>query len=246
MNHSMKNDDIYYMLYEDRYRRIYSQGIEYWISDPEENARVMSSIEKFLDYACCQPSTTCVIEFGCGEGYVASYLLECGFGYLGVDISESAILKARERTGAKGQNAFLRGDITDLHQVPSSSYDVAIDNSCFQMLVTDDHRAKYLAEVKRILKSNGKAYFRENIQEEEFKQKISDFREFVETFDGDYTTLHDYPAFVDGKRHIIKLPRVPARFNNEQGYRRELEEAGFIVDNYSIERWQCIIHASVR
>ena len=242
----MRNNDTYYTLYEDRYRRLYGQGIEYWISNPEVNKRVISSIEKFLNYACCHPPTNPIIEFGCGEGYVANYLLECGFRYLGVDISESAILKARERTGEKGQDAFLLADVTDLHQVSNGSFDAAVDNSCLQMLVTDDHRVRYLTEVKRILKSNGKAYFRENIQEEEFRQRISDFREFVETFNGDYTTLHDYPAFVDGKRHMIKLPRVPARFNSEQGYRRELEEAGFIVDYYSDDSWQCNIHARVR
>lgn len=242
----MRNDDIYYMIYEDRYRRVYRQGIEYWSSDPEENAHVISSIEKFLRYACCHPPTTSIIEFGCGEGYVANYLLECGLRYLGVDISESALLKAKERTGVKGQDAFLLADVTDLHEVPNGSFDAAIDNSCFQMLVTDYHRVRYLTEVKRILKSNGKAYFRENIQEEEFKQKISDFPEFVEIFDGDYTTLHDYPAFIHGERCMIRLPRVPARFNNEQGYRRELEEAGFIVEHFSIDRWQCNIHARVR
>lgn len=242
----MKNDDSYYKLYEDRYRRLYNQGIEYWISDPDEFAHVNSSVEKFLEYAGCHPSTTSIIEFGCGEGYVANYLLERGFTYLGIDISESAIQKAKEMTGEKGQNAFLIADVTELNQITAGLFDAVIDNQCLHMLVTDDHRQKYLAEMKRILKASGKAYFRENTQEEEFKQEIADFREFVEKSGGEYTVLHDYPAFVDGKQHTVRLPRVPARFNNEQGYRRELEEAGFIVERYDSERWWCIIYACAR
>lgn len=77
----MKNDDKYYTLYEDRYRRVYEQGIEYWSADPEEIAREINNIEQFLNYTGCHPSTTSIIEFGCGEGYLAKYLLECGFRY---------------------------------------------------------------------------------------------------------------------------------------------------------------------
>lgn len=163
MNKNINNGDAYFRLYEDRYRRIYQQGIEYWISDPEENARVIRSIEEFLNYACCHPSKTSIVELGCGEGYLANHLLGCGYRYLGIDISESAILKTKTLARDRGQNAFLQADVTDLRQIPDSSFDVAIDNQCWHMLVTDDHRAEYLKEVKRILKNSGKAYFRENV-----------------------------------------------------------------------------------
>ncbi|MFA5309006.1 MAG: class I SAM-dependent methyltransferase [Dehalococcoidales bacterium] len=46
-------------------------------------------------------------------------------------------------------------------RLPGSSYNAAIDNQCRHMPVTDGHRKKYLAEVKRILKSGGQAFFRE-------------------------------------------------------------------------------------
>jgi ubiquinone/menaquinone biosynthesis C-methylase UbiE len=240
------NDKAYFSLYEDRYRRLREQGIEEWIADPAENEHIIESVNNFLNYARCHPAKTSIIEFGCGEGHLAEYLLECGYRYLGVDISESAILQARKKTGAKGQNAFLAADVTDLYQVTDSSFNVAIDNQCLHMLVTDEHRKKYLAEVKRILKSDGKVYFRENIQQEEFKVKISSFREFVEKCYGDYSKLYDYPAYAGGKHQTIKLPRIPARSNNEQGYRKELEKAGFIVENYSIKGEHCIIYARVK
>ena len=242
----MVDEDKYYLLYEDRYRRIHNQGFRYWISDPDEYKHVMSSIDKFLDYTGCVPLTTSIIELGCGEGYVANHVLELGFSYLGVDISESAIKKARERAGDKNNEAFLLADVTELPQIADGSFDVAIDNQCFQMFVTDYHRTKYLSELKRILKNDGKLYFRENIQEEEFRKKVSSFREFMDVFGTDYTTLHDYPAYHDNQQHIVKLPRVPARFNNESGYRKELDKAGFTVEHYETDGWQCVIYACVR
>ena len=87
---------------------------------------------------------------------------------------------------------------------------------------------------------------KENIQQEEFTGKISSFSEFVETYYGDYSTLHDYPAYINGKQQTLRLPRIPARSNNEQGYQRELEEAGFTIEHFSTQGTQCIIYASVR
>ena len=246
MNADIKNDADYFKLYEDRYRRIYEQGIDYWISDPDDFASQVESIDAFMDYAGCDPSKTRVIELGCGEGHVARHLLERGFSFLGVDISESAIEKAREMTSQKRGGTFIMADVTDLSQVNDRSFHAAIDSMCLQMLVTDDHRARYFTEVKRILKGDGKAYFHENIQQKEFTGKISSFQEFVETCYGDYSELHDYPAYINGKRQTLQLPRIPARFNNEQGYRKELMEAGFNVEHFSISGTQCIIYAGVR
>jgi SAM-dependent methyltransferase len=247
----MKNEDRYYMLYEDRYRRIHEQGFEYWIYDPDEIPLLINSIDKFLDYAQCEPKATSIVELGCGQGFLAENLIKRGFRYLGVDVSEYAITKARQRAGAKGKDAFLLGDIIDLRQVSDDSFDVAIDNQCFHMLVTDNHRAMYLAEVKRVLKNGGKAYFREGLHDKGFSNNMTDSGKIIEKHREEYSTLHEYTAYTDGEKHIIHLPRIPARFNNEQGYRRELEDAGFIVEYFDIGSWQtsnsyytqCVIYA---
>jgi SAM-dependent methyltransferase len=236
----------YYLRYDDRYRRMHDRGFERWLSSPEENTGVLASIDKFFKYAGCEPSKTSIIEFGCGEGFVAGHLLSRGYGYLGLDISRSAIEKAREHTGTEGRNSFLVADVlTDLDRIPDSSFDIAIDNQCFHMLVTDEHRKKYLNDVKIILKKDGKAFFRENILDEEFTQEISDFQDWLEKTGNEYEMLHDCPAYKDNKRYTVKVPRVPARFNNETGYRRELKAAGFSVECFESDGWMCIMYASV-
>ena len=135
--------------------------------------------------------------------------------------------------------------LNDLFRIPDDSFEIAIDNQCFHMLVTNDHRRKYLGDVKRILKKSGKAFFREVIQEEEFTQAISDFQDWLNKTKNEYESLHDYPACKDDKRYTVKVPRVPARFNNESGYRRELEESGFKVEYFESDGWMCIIYAGV-
>ncbi len=79
----MRDEEKYYTLYEDRYRGVYAQGIEYYQADPEENEPAIGRIDRFLRRYDCQPSTTSIIEFGFGEGNVASYLLGHGYKYPG-------------------------------------------------------------------------------------------------------------------------------------------------------------------
>jgi len=242
----MTNEEKYYLRYDERYRRMHERGFERWVSSPEENTGVLDSIDKFLKNVSCEPSKTSIIEFGCGEGFVAEHLLSLDYDYLGLDISESAIEKAREHTGTQGRDSFLVADVlNDLDRISVASFYIAIDNQCLHMLVTDGHRKKYLNDVQKILKRDGKAFFRENIQKEEFTQEISDFRDWLDKTGNDYDTLHNYPAYKDNKLYTVKAPRVPARFNNETGYRKELEAAGLKVEHFESDGRMCVLYAGV-
>ena len=243
----MTGEEQYYLWYEDRYRRVYEQGFGYWNPVPDTSAELLAGIDAFLEYAGCVPGQGTIIESGCGEGFVAEHLLGRGFRYLGVDVSASAIQTARERTGEKGKDSFLQADILkDLDRIPDGSYDAAIDNECLHMLVTDGHRVKYLSEIRRLLKPGGRAFFRVNYRDEGFSHSISDYRDWLEKVENDYTTLHDYPAWADGKEYTIRLPRLPARANNEAGYRAELERAGLEVEYFTSDGWMCSMYAGVR
>ena len=237
------NDKPYFHLYEERYKRLREQGIEDWIHKPQELTDTFKAIDEFLSYAHSQPSRTSIIELGCGQGHLAEHLLEKGFRYFGIDISETAIQQARKKTGEKGKNAFLLADITDLQQIHDNSYDVAIDNQCFHMLITNKHRNKYLTEIKRILKKDSNVFFHENFQLNEFDTNILNLQQFNKAFTDDQKTPANYTAYVDGKKRIIELPTLPARANNEEGYRKELNKAGFKVEYFQRIMTMCIIYA---
>lgn len=66
-----KNPEKYYHVYEDRYRRVYSQGIEYWSGDPAETDETILLVDEFLEHYSLHPGRASIIEFGCGEGNIA-------------------------------------------------------------------------------------------------------------------------------------------------------------------------------
>ena len=232
----------YYEAYEERYKRVYAQGVDYWTGDPNEIAAVISHLDEFFRYAGITPSSGSIIEFGCGEGFLGEYLLMKRYSYLGIDLSPSALEKARGRVQGSG-SSFMLGDITNLHEVQSGSFDVALDNYCLQMLVTDEDRKKYLAEIHRVLKSGGRAWFHEIGQQNQFKDEIRTFGDFLAKYPVDIGTCEAREACTQGKKKIVFLPRLSARFNNCDGYREEIEKAGFEVQLIEARKSGIIIFA---
>lgn len=75
----MKREKKYYNSYEDRYKRTYSQGVEYWTSDPIEIRDSIDKLEVFLRYYTLSPKGAKIVEFGCSEGHLAQYLIQKGY-----------------------------------------------------------------------------------------------------------------------------------------------------------------------
>src|SRR5271155_544093 len=68
-----------------------------------------------------------ILDLGCGPGNTANELAPVYLNYVGMDISEEALAKARRRTEQNGrshQNSFERGDF--LSYVPSQKFDVIL------------------------------------------------------------------------------------------------------------------------
>ncbi len=69
-----------------------------------------------------------ILDIGCGSGNTATEMAETAYqGYLGVDISEAALAKARRRSqecGRQDKNRFECGDF--LAYVPTGQYDVIL------------------------------------------------------------------------------------------------------------------------
>lgn len=234
----------YYRAYEDRYRRVYSQGIDYWTANPAEISKAKGQLDAFLEFYSVVPESSHIVEFGCGEGFLGQHLRQRGFSYLGIDLSPSAIEKARARAGGSSADCrFVVGDITNMEEFQDSSFDIAIDNFTLQMLVTDPDREQYLREALRVLKPGGKAYFHEISQPEKFTHPVKSFEDFVAHFKPDYDTLEKREAFMDGEMRAIEIPRVPSRFNSPAGYREELTEAGFVVDRTEAGKHWCMLYA---
>jgi SAM-dependent methyltransferase len=96
-----------------------------------------------------------VVELGCGSGIIAGKFLEYGAAsYLGIDIAESAIEKARARHASDARMRFQVGNVADL---PQLSADLVVSLGLFDWL-TDD-------EIAAVFRQSGKADFLHAIAE---------------------------------------------------------------------------------
>lgn len=236
----------YYEAYDDRYRCVYAQGVEYWTNDPDEIATTSAQLDAFLARGPGRLADCAVVEFGCGEGHLAEHLDGKVRSYLGVDLSEAALAKARQRVGASSAARFVRADVTMLNDLPSDAFDVGIDNFCLHMLVTDPDRRAYLTEARRVLRSGGRLYVHAMAQSQRIDGTIDTFEQFLTEHPMDLASPERREAFSRGVSRTIELPRLPARFNTPEGYTIELTHAGFAVDHCASAGHGVILYANKR
>jgi SAM-dependent methyltransferase len=93
-----------------------------------------------------------ILDLGCGPGNTANELSATAYeSYVGVDISEAALEKARKRTvenGRKGKNTFFQGDFINFHT--NQKFDVILFRESMyhvpmgKIKETLDHYSNYL------------------------------------------------------------------------------------------------------
>ena len=213
---------------EHRYRRFRREGGTLWTPGPEEQARTVEEVLHFLAENHLVPGSASLIEFGCGEAFLAEHLLQRGYRYTGVDLSPSAIDYARHKYRDNPNAGFVLNDVTDLTTIPGYSFDAGLDIMFLHMLIEDEDRRRYLSEVRRVLRPGGCALFIQVIRPQDMIKDITGVFSLTGTPRPD-----DAPD---------SLPRVPARFNSEAGYSEELEQAGFTIERLSVKEQRCIIH----
>ena len=133
---------------EDRFTERYRQGSAPW------------DIGK-ADFNLVQAVTTLPIDpcraldIGCGTGDNAVWLSQQGFQVVGVDASEIAIEKAREKAArANVTCTFAVLNILKSH-VEGAPFDFAFDRGCFHTLDSASERKNFAKQVSRHLGENG-------------------------------------------------------------------------------------------
>ncbi|WP_435362032.1 class I SAM-dependent methyltransferase [Haloarchaeobius sp. DFWS5] len=98
-----------------------------------------------------------VLSPGCGTGIHACLFAERGCDVTGVDISETAIARARERAAARDLDVtFHVGDVTDLDPT-LGPFDTAVDSGAFHVFDPPE-RAEYVASLASVLTAGGVAH----------------------------------------------------------------------------------------
>ena len=112
--------------------------------------RIPKELKEFITIN--KPQTS--LELGCGLGRFSSFVAEQGIKAIGVDFSEIAIEKAKNRVSEKkNKPTYIVGDVTKLDNI-TETFDVAFDVGCFHCLDTEGQK-KYCEEIYKLLKSKG-------------------------------------------------------------------------------------------
>jgi SAM-dependent methyltransferase len=99
------------------------------------------------------PARKRALDFGCGAGRLTVALADQVESVVGVDISPSMLVKARE-LDSTGRCEFIENDRDDLSVFENNSFDIVFSSLVLQHLPASLARA-YLAEMVRVLRPEG-------------------------------------------------------------------------------------------
>jgi len=136
------------MTVEDRFNEHYKAGTAPWdIGIPDFN---LVQTVTTIPIASCK-----ALEIGCGTGDNAIWLSEQKFTVVGVDASEIAIEKAREKAAkANLRCTFAALNILKRH-VDGAPFGFVFDRGCFHTMDSDEQRQTFVTQVQGHLEENG-------------------------------------------------------------------------------------------
>lgn len=219
----------YYLAYEKRYKTVYEAGADHWGHSPDDEV-LYETLKSWVNSNNLKGKR--IIEFACGEGACGVILSKLGCKYHGVDISPTAVQKAREVL-SDYKDATV--DVFDMvKNTIAEEYDAALDCMGFHMLVTDNDRNTYLKNAYNALTKGAPMLFiRESYRTENvYKGVVHSFEEWKAISKTDYDTPELRRTKTDNGEVEVLIPLLPARANDRDGYIAEMERAGFVVEEF--------------
>ena len=135
----------YYEAYDDRYRQIHSQSLQWFHDEPSPIVK-----KTVLKYGITKVHS--ILEIGCGEGRAAAPLLEEGYRLTATDISTEAVRYCCERWPRYADNFRILDCIRDTHD---ATYDFIYAVAVLHMLVLDQDRDTFCRFFSDHLRDNG-------------------------------------------------------------------------------------------
>ncbi|MGW8121031.1 class I SAM-dependent methyltransferase [Roseivirga echinicomitans] len=101
------------------------------------------------------PTAAKIIDIGGGDSFLAEHLLDLGYTNISVlDISESAIERAKQRLGPRSEK--IKWIVADASAFkPTEKYDFWHDRAAFHFLTTESQRANYINTARNNINPNG-------------------------------------------------------------------------------------------
>lgn len=135
----------YYEAYDDRYRQIHSQNLQWFYEAPTP------VVQETIDAFGVGPKST-ILEIGCGEGRDAYPLMGRGYDLLATDISPAAICFAKSRWPEYADNFAVLDCVSGEH---TRKYHFIYAVAVVHMLVEDAHRDAFYRFIRTHLLPGG-------------------------------------------------------------------------------------------
>ena len=101
----------------------------------------------------------------------------------------------------------------------------------FHILITDQDRMRYLNNVYQCLAPGGPMLlYRQAYRADAYEGPIDNYEQWTALMGIDYETAEKRQARSGDSFVDVMIPRIAGRGRSETGYRKELTDAGFIVD----------------
>lgn len=216
----------YYHAYEDRYKKIHGEGLLWFSKKPTPEL-----IDWIEDNEI--PVNDEICELGCGEGRDALYLSSQGYKITGIDVSGEAIKKCEELSKERKINVeWIAADALYLSEKFNRHYDWIYSIGTLHMLVEEEDRKRFLKTIYSLLKPKGK-FLLISMGDGDTERKADISTAFE---------LKDRTHMQSGR--IFKVTSTSYRSINWQNHKKELEEAGFIIekmmDTKNEEYYKCM------
>ena len=226
----MKFDDgSYYKAYDHNYRVAYEEGLTY--AGEGGSQKDLERLRRMLGRIPHDPRDTGILDLGCGDGTTGIILVRLGYRYLGIDVSEAAVERAKRRCAEAGADArFEVANALDLHAFPGRGFDIVVDCYCLNMLVVDAHRRAYLKIVRRAMRDGGYFILFGSHDPEAYEGPVDSFAEFCKQTGANTSGVplqkRQGNRWQDVKGRSVFLM---GRSKSLKGYQEELNAAGFAI-----------------
>lgn len=177
---------------------IYRKGETPW-----DSGKPCSELVRILEDEFVSPSQA--LDLGCGTGTNAIYLAQMGFNVTGVDVSQVAVEKAREKADAAGVSVHFMLASLPKAFLPGKVFDFVFDRGCFHA-ISKEQRPGYIEMLKGLTRE-GSIYLMlcgnakepmtpgpPTLTEEEIRETFSALFDFVWIRDFRFDTTGEMPA----------------------------------------------------
>lgn len=219
--------DDYYFGYEERYKKIYSVGADLWETG-KPNESLLMVFRKYPNLFKGK-----VIDLGCGEGRDTIFLHKQNIDVRGIDISHSAIEKAKEKIGNFNDepSIFSTGNVLYLNKYEDETFDLAMNMGCLHMINKNSDRLCHLQNVARVLKKGG--YFLVDHCKSEWGKgfhTIEDYDQVKEQLKNFHKENYiDRMVRINGEKIKIPLKVIPYLEKSKTDLIKEITYFGFEV-----------------